>query len=211
MKRSLNASSLVRVAVLMFEMLSETASSHLRWTSSPDPEMPRVSKTAMSARPQGRAQDAVLAVERVEGQLVAQPRLGGDDRLAVQVDVVPVRVGRLQRLRHGAAGDRRLLTVAERPGQGRLEVGAAGQEAGCVDVRDVVRGHARALGQAGEGGVQRRRGGVADHRTDRWEEQGTSDLLVRGRPSPTWAGSADPWRKGLLSVLLSHRHPEPRA
>src|SRR5688500_945402 len=122
MKRSWNASSFVRRTVLMLEMLSETASSHLRWTMRPDPEIPRVSN--MSRRPEGRAHDVVLAVERVEGQLVAQARLGGDQRLRVEVDVVAVGVGRLQRPGHRAAVDRGGLTAADGAGQGRLEVQA---------------------------------------------------------------------------------------
>src|SRR3954447_13609250 len=139
MNRSWKASSSVPVTVLMLEMLSETASSHLRWASRPDPATLRLSNTA-SRRLQGRAQDAVLAVERVECQLVAQAGLGRDDRLAVEVHVVPVRVRRLQRAGHGAATDRRGLPAAELTAQARLEVGAAGQEARGVDVRDVVGG-----------------------------------------------------------------------
>src|SRR5688572_175594 len=157
MKRSWNASSFVRRTVLMFEMLSETASSHLRWTIRPDPEIPSVSKTAMSGRPQGGPQGRVLAVERVEGQLVAQAGLGGDQRLLVEVHVVAVGVRRLQRARGRAAADLRGVAAAERVLQGGLEVRAAGEEAGRVDVRDVVGGDARTLGQSGEAGVQRRR------------------------------------------------------
>src|SRR5687768_13632653 len=97
MKRSRNASWSDGLTVLMFAMLSETASSHLRWTMRPDPEIPSVSKMATSRRPEGGAQGVVLAVERVEGQLVAQAGLGGDERLRIQVDVVAVGVGRLQR------------------------------------------------------------------------------------------------------------------
>src|SRR3954451_9195276 len=132
MKRSWNASSFVREVVLMLEMLSETASSHLRCASRPDPEMPRVSKTPMSLRPERRAQEVVLTVQRVEGQLVAEAGLGRDDRLAVEVHVVPVGVGGLERPDHRAAGDRRGVAVAQGTGECRLEVGAAGQEAGRV-------------------------------------------------------------------------------
>src|SRR3954452_10018424 len=160
MKRSWNASSFVRRTVLMFEMLSETASSHLRWTMRPDPEIPRVAKTATSCRPEGRAHDVVLPVERVEGQLVAQAGLRGDERLRIQVDVVAVGVRRLEGTRDRAAVDGRRLSVADLAGRrgsrrtGRLEVHAAGEEAGRVDVRDVVGSDALTLGQAGECGVQ---------------------------------------------------------
>src|SRR3954454_10281956 len=138
MKRSWNASSFVRRTVLMFEMLSETASSHLRWTMRPDPEIPRVSN--MSRRPEGGAHDVVLPVERVQGQLVAQAGLGGDEGLRIQVDVVAVGVRRLEGTRDRPAVDGRRLSVADLAGQSRLEVHAAGEEAGRVDVRDVVGG-----------------------------------------------------------------------
>src|SRR5688500_12710095 len=110
----------------MLDMLSETASSHLRWTSSPEPEMPSVSKTATSLRPEGRAQDVVLAVERVEGQLVPQPGLRGGDRLHAQVDVVAIGVGRLERARDGPTVDRGGFAVRERTTQRGLEVHPAG-------------------------------------------------------------------------------------
>src|SRR4051812_30389873 len=97
MNRSRKASWFVGFTVLMFEMLSETASIHLRLTMRPDAEIPSVSKTAMSGRPEGAAQDVVLAVQRVQGELVPQAGLGGDDGLLVQVDVVAVGVRRLQR------------------------------------------------------------------------------------------------------------------
>src|SRR3954463_10005589 len=160
MNRSRNASWLVGLTVLMFEMLSETASIHLRLTMRPDAEMPRVSKTAMSLRPQGRAHDVVLAVERVQGELVPQTGLGRDDRLLVQVDVVAVGVGRLERPRGVGAVERRRLTLAEGALERGLEVHPAGEEAGGVDVRDVVGGHPLPLRQPGEGGVQGRRSGV---------------------------------------------------
>src|SRR3954465_12597263 len=118
MNRSRKASWLVGLTVLMFEMLSETASIHLRLTMRPDAEMPSVSKTAISGRPEGRAHDVVLAVERVEGELVPQTRLGGDDRLLVQVDVVAVGVRRLQRPGGHSAVHRRRLTLAERAFEG---------------------------------------------------------------------------------------------
>src|SRR3712207_4068500 len=151
-------------------MLSETASSHLRWTIRPDPEIPRVSKMAMSGRPEGGAQRVVLAVQRVEGQLVAQTGLRGDQRLLVEVDVVAVGVGRLQGAGGRAAADRRRLTAAQGALERGLEVHAAGEEAGRVDVRDVVGRDALALGEAGEAGVQRSGRDVADegcHGTDR--------------------------------------------
>src|SRR4051812_48933749 len=159
MNRSWNAASFVREVVLMFEMLSETASIHLRWASRPDPEIPRVSKTPMSLRPERGAQQVVLAVQRVEGQLVAQAGLRGGDRLLVQVDVVAVGVGRLQGARDGATADGGGVAVADRVHQRGLEVDLAGQEPRRVDVGDVVGGDPLALGQAGESGVQRRRGG----------------------------------------------------
>src|SRR5215218_3473040 len=166
MKRSWNASSSVRRTVLMFEMLSETASSHLRWTMRPDPEIPRVSN--MSLRPERGAHDVVLAVERVERQLVPQAGFGGDEGLRIEVDVVAVGVRRLEGPGDRAAGDGRGLTAADGAGQRRLEVHAAGEEAGRVDVRDVVGGDPLALGQAGEGAVQRRHRAVLDqHGTDR--------------------------------------------
>src|SRR4029450_5325653 len=98
-------------------MLSETASIHLRCTSRLEPAMPSVSKTAMSVRPQRGAQDVVLAVERVEGELVAQAGLRGGDRLLVQVDVVAVGVRRLQGAGDDAAGYRRGACAS----QGRCE------------------------------------------------------------------------------------------
>src|SRR5690348_12731049 len=137
MNRSRKASWLLGLTVLMFEMLSETASIHLRLTMRPDAEMPSVSKTATSLRPEGRAHDVVLAVERVQGELVPQTGLGGDDSLLVQVDVVAVRVGRVQRPRGVGAVGRRRLTLAECALERGLEVDAAGEEAGGVDVRDV--------------------------------------------------------------------------
>src|SRR4051794_3311053 len=114
MNRSRKASWSVGLTVLMFEMLSETASIHLRWASRPDPEMPRVSKTPMSLRPERAAQQAVLAVERVEGELVPESGLRGGDRLLVQVDVVAVRVRRLEGTRDRATADRRALAVPDR-------------------------------------------------------------------------------------------------
>src|SRR3712207_6220013 len=114
----------------MLAMLSETASSHFRCTMRLEPAMPSVSKTAMSLRPEGRAQDVVLAVERVEGQLVAQAGLRGDDRLAVEVHVVAVGVRRLQRAGDGATVDRRRLAAAEGAAQLGLEVHPSGEEAG---------------------------------------------------------------------------------
>src|SRR5215213_10282418 len=113
MNRSRKASWSVGLTVLMFEMLSETASIHLRWASRPEPEMPRVSKTPMSRRPERGAQQAVLAVEGVQGQLVAQAGLRRGERLLVQVDVVAVGVGRLQGPRDRATADRRGLAVAD--------------------------------------------------------------------------------------------------
>src|SRR4029450_11215766 len=151
----------------MFAMLSDTASIHLRRTSRLEPAMPSVSKMAMSLRPEGRAQGAVLAVQRVEGQLVAQARLRGGDRLHVEVDVVPVRVGRLERARDRAAADRGGLTVAQGTAQRGLEVDAAGQESRRLDVGDVVGSDPLTLGQAAEGGVQRWRGDGAAHRAGR--------------------------------------------
>src|SRR3954454_21064094 len=134
-------------------MLSETASIHLRLTISPDAEMPRVSNMLMSLRPEGAAQHVVLAVQRIEGELVPQAGLGGDDRLLVQVHVVAVGVGRLERTGGVRAVGRGGLTVAESALQRGLEVDPAGEEAGSLDVRDVVRGDALALRQPGEGGV----------------------------------------------------------
>src|SRR3954464_10054773 len=113
MNRSRKASWSVGLTVLMFEMLSETASIHLRWARRPDPEIPRVSKTPTSLRPECAAQQVVLAVERVEGQLVPQTGLRGGDRLLVQVDVVAVGVRRLEGARDRATGDRRVLAVAD--------------------------------------------------------------------------------------------------
>src|SRR4028118_1335696 len=127
--RSLNASPSVELTVLMLAMLSETASIHRRWTESADPEMSRLSNT--SCRPEGRAQAVVLAVERGEGELVAQAGLGGDDRLAVEVHVVAVLPGGLQRAGGRPAGDGRRPPLAQ-PGAPRgLEVGPAGEEARC--------------------------------------------------------------------------------
>src|SRR4051812_41315090 len=114
MNRSRKASWSVGLTVLMFEMLSETASIHLRWARRPEPEIPRVSKTPMSLRPERGAQQVVLAVERVEGQLVAQTGLRRGDRLLVQVDVVAVGVRRLEGPCDRAATDRRRLAVADR-------------------------------------------------------------------------------------------------
>src|SRR3954470_1501109 len=204
MNRSRKASWLVGFTVLMFEMLSETASIHLRLTMRPDAEMPSVSKMAMSLRPESRAEDVVLAVQRVEGELVPQAGLGGDDRLLVQVDVVAVRVRRVERARGVATVERGGLPVAQGALERRLEVDPAGEEAGSVDVRDVVRGDSLTLRQPGEGGVQGRRGGVADHGTGRRRvQQDTIDLRVRGRHSRASAGSADPWRCGAVRALPS--------
>src|SRR5829696_8900385 len=163
MNRSRKASWSVGLTVLMLEMLSETASIHLRWASRPDPEIPRVSKTPMSRRPERGAEQAVLAVQRVEGQLVPQAGLRRGDRLLVEVDVVAVGVRRLERARDRATVDGRALAVADRVLQGGLEVHLARQEARRVDVGDVVRGHALTLGEAGQSRVQCRRGGVGDH------------------------------------------------
>src|SRR4051794_7105117 len=177
MKRSRKASWSVGLTVLMFEMLSETASIHLRWASRPDPEMLRVSKTPMSLRPECGAQEAVLAVERVEGELVAQAGLRRGDRLLVQVDVVAVGVRRLEGARDRATADRRGLAVVDRVLQRGLEVDLARQEARRVDVGDVVGRDALALCQAGERRVQCRRGGVGDHGTGcRRVQQDTIDL-----------------------------------
>src|SRR3954454_5022906 len=139
MNRSRKASWPAGFTVLMFEMLSETASIHLRLTMRPDAEMPSVSKMAMSLRPESRAEDVVLAVQRVEGELVPQAGLGGDDRLLVQVDVVAVRVRRVERAGGRGAVQRRALAVAQRALERGLEVDPAGQEAGSLDVGDVVR------------------------------------------------------------------------
>src|SRR5215218_5045226 len=185
-------------------MLSETASIHLRLTMRPDAEMPSVSKMAMSLRPERAAQHVVLAVERIEGELVPQAGLGGDDRLLVQVDVVSVGVRRLERARGRGAVERRGFPAAEGALQRGLEVHAAGQEAGSLDVGDVVRGDPLALRQPGEGGVQCSRGGVADHGTGRRRmQQDTIDLRVCGRHSRASAGSADPWRSGAVRALRS--------
>src|SRR5829696_10280847 len=124
----------------MLDMLSETASIHFRLTMRPDAEMPRVSKTAMSLRPECAAEDVVLAVQRVQGQLIPQAGLGGDDRLVIQVDVVAVRVGRIERARGRPAVDRGGVTTADRVAERGLEVDPAGQEARRLDVGDVVRG-----------------------------------------------------------------------
>src|SRR4051795_2001662 len=113
-------------------MLSETASIHLRLTMRPDAEMPKVSNMAISLRPERAAQHVVLAVQRVEGELVPQTGLGGDDRLLVQVDVVAVGVGRLERARGVGAVHRRLLAVAQCALERGLEVDPAGEEAGSV-------------------------------------------------------------------------------
>src|SRR3954447_26432862 len=211
--RSLNASSLVREAVLMLEMLSETASSHLRCAIMPEPAMLIASKRAMSTRPQRAAQQRVLAVEGVERQLVAQPSLGGDDRLAVEVDVVAVGVGRLQRAGHGAPRDGRRRPVADGALQGVLEVGAAGQEARCVDVGDVVGGDPLTLGQPGEGAVQRRHRAVLDQ----WHRDRPRGAQDTRRPPDTTAGH--PRRRGVRelgppirgetvhSVPFPHRQP----
>src|SRR5918998_570851 len=137
--RSLNASPSVELTVLMLAMLSETASIQRRWTDSPDPEMSRLSNT--SGRPQCRAQAAVLAVERGEGELVAQAGLGGDDRLAVEVHVVAVLAGGLEGTGDGAAGHRGRPPLAQLGAQRGLEVRPAGEEARGLDVGDVVRGH----------------------------------------------------------------------
>src|SRR3954447_9938619 len=160
--RSLNASSLVREGVLMLEMLSETASSHLRCASMPEPAMLSASKRAMSGRLQRAAQQGVLAVQGIERQLVAQTGLGGDDRLAVQVDVVAVGVRRLQRAGDGAPRDGRRLTVGDLGLERRLEIGAAGQEPRRVDVGDVVGGDPLTFGQPRESAVQRCHGAVLD-------------------------------------------------
>src|SRR3954452_16352628 len=149
MNRSRKASWSVGLTVLMLEMLSETASIHLRWASRPEPEMLRVSKTPMSRRPERGAQQVVLAVQRIEGELVPQAGLRGGDRLLVQVDVVAVGVRRLEGTRDRATADRRRLAVADRVLQRGLEVHLAREEPGRVDVRDVVRGDALTLGQAG--------------------------------------------------------------
>src|SRR4028119_1327423 len=127
--RSLNASPSVELTVLMLAMLSETASIHRRWTESADPEMSRLSNT--SCRPEGRAQAVVLAVERGEGELVAQAGLGGDDRLAVEVHVVAVLPGGLQRAGGRPAGDGRRPPLAQLGAQRGDEVGPAGEEARC--------------------------------------------------------------------------------
>src|SRR3954453_5793555 len=122
------------------------------------------SKVLMSRRPQGRAQQVVLAVERVERQLVAQPGLGGDRHLGVEVDVVAVGAGRVRGLPHGAVADGRGPAAGQLAAQGGLEVDTAGQVAGRVDVGDVVGGDLLTLLQSAEGGVQRRHGRVGDHR-----------------------------------------------
>src|SRR3954447_12896170 len=213
--RSLNASSLVREAVLMLEMLSETASSHLRCASMPEPAMLIASKRAMSGRLQRAAQQGVLAVEGIERQLVAQAGLGGDDRLAVQVDVVAVRVGRLQRAGDGAPRDGRGLAVADLGLERGLEVGAAGQEAGRVDVGDVVGGDPLTLGQPREGAVQRRHGAVLDqHGTRRRSAvqdaahiRGTSGYAAAHASGDACGGSADPWRD---VALRAHPSSAPR-
>src|SRR4028119_1986756 len=122
--RSLNASPSVELTVLMLAMLSETASIHRRWTESADPEMSRLSNT--SCRPEGRAQAVVLAVERGEGELVAQAGLGGDDRLAVEVHVVAVLPGGLQRAGGRPAGDGRRPPLAQLGAQPGLHGGPDG-------------------------------------------------------------------------------------
>src|SRR3954462_6302745 len=190
----------------MLEMLSETASSHLRCASMPEPAMLTASKRAMSGRLQRAAQQGVLAVEGIERQLVAQAGLGGDDRLAVQVDVVAVRVGRLQRAGDGAPRDSRRLAVADLGLERGLEVGAAGQEARRVDVGDVVGGDPLTLRQARERSVQRLGGDVADpgsatRSADRRAgmQKDTIDLRIRGRAlENSSAGSADPWRNSAV-------------
>src|SRR3712207_4189051 len=109
--RSRNASPSVEPTVLMLAMLSETASIQRRWTDRPDPEMSMLSNT--SRRPEGRAQTAVLAVQRGQRELVAQAGLGGDDRLAVEVHVVAVRPRGLQRAGDRATGARRRPALAQ--------------------------------------------------------------------------------------------------
>src|SRR4051812_20844986 len=212
MKRSWNASSLVRRTVLMFEMLSETASSHFRWTIRPDPEIPSVSKMATSGRPERGAQGVVLPVERVQGQLVAQAGLGGDQRLRVEVDVVAVGVGRLERSGDRPTVDLRRLAVAQGAAERGLEVDAAGEEPRGVDVGEVVGGDALALGQPGEAGVQRGGGDLADHGAGRRRVQwDTFDL--RGTRKGTRERVRGPPIRGdvVLSVLFPHRHLGPRA
>src|SRR3954452_21175983 len=166
------------------------------------------SKVLISRRPQGRAQQVVLAVEGVQRQLVAEARLGGDRRLGVEVDVVAVGPGRVRGLPDGAVTDRRGPAVGELAAQGGLEVDAAGQVAGRVDVGDVVGGDLLALLQPGEGGVQRRHGHVGDHRALVGERRstgtsGNDGTHPQGGPEGGVRRSVAGWCAPCSSVLGS--------
>src|SRR4051794_3973536 len=95
--RSWNAGPLVEDTSSMLATLSATASSHVLYTPMPDRATAKVEKIcdisssihlcSPSAR-DGRAQQAVLVVERLHHQLLAEHVLARGQHLEVDVDVV---------------------------------------------------------------------------------------------------------------------------
>src|SRR5690625_287536 len=99
MYRAWKAVSSVARTVLTLARLSATASSHLRWTVRPVAAMPMASKV-MSGGPQGGADGGRLDPDRLGGEPIAQHGVDVRQGLGVEVDVVPVEPGGLQRPRH---------------------------------------------------------------------------------------------------------------
>src|SRR3954471_8073620 len=89
-RRAWKAFSLVRVLLLALAMLSAVASTQALYVPMPDWAMPMAENMLMlgSDPGDGRAKEAVLVVQGVDGQLMAQLGLGALGHLLVDVHVV---------------------------------------------------------------------------------------------------------------------------
>src|SRR3954469_17788385 len=137
-KRSWNDGWSPATASFMLAMLSETASSHVRYTVRPEPAVLMAPKSTSALH--RRAQQTELGVHGLDHGLVLEVGVDGRHRLVVEADVVLVRAVGLGRLGRGEADIADVAAVAAVDGapQAALEVDVGGLEAGRLHVGDVV-------------------------------------------------------------------------
>src|SRR3954454_15270092 len=147
----------------MLAMLSDTASSHLRYTVTPVPATPIALNVLMSGPLDGVAQHAVLAVQSPQGQLVAHRRVDVRQRLLVEVDVASVEPGGLERRPGARRHPGRRCTPGDGAAQRVLEFDLTGLVAGGLDVGDVVGDGGLPGREAGNRDAQGRRREIVEH------------------------------------------------